>query len=298
LSLPIAHVGGLSVVTRSLVARRAIVLFEPNRSLLGELDRLVACATEHSVTIASFVPTILERLLAPSVSFRPPPSLRAVLVGGSAIPRSLIARARAAGFPTMPTYGLTEVCAQAVTCPYSARLSPVAEGPELFPSGVPIPGVEARIVDGLIELRGDPLFSGYLGDPASNPRGGWLKTHDRGFFDEDGELTVSGRASDVIISGGENVDPLEVEAALSSLPGVLGAYVFGLPDATFGELVAALLVVGPEGPRNAESVSERLRGRLASYKLPRRVAVAPELPLTAAGKLDRQAARSLQSLAG
>jgi len=297
LSLPLAHIGGLCVLARSLVIRRATVLFEPERSLLGELDRFIACAAESRVTIASLVPTILERLVAPPVSWRPSASLRAVFLGGSAIPRSLVARARAAGVPVMPTFGMTEVSAQAVTGPYAARLAAVPAGPELYPSGVPIPGVEARIVDGLVELRGPTLFSGYLGDPASNPRGGWLKTQDRGHLDEAGELVVTGRASDVIITGGENVDPLELEAALGALPGVRSAYVFGIPDETFGELIAALLVVDAGGPQTVAAVSARLAGRLAPYKLPRRVELVAELPLTPAGKLDRQAARSLQRLA-
>jgi len=297
LSLPLAHIGGLCGLTRALVTRRTTVLFEPERPLLHELERLVDCAERNAVTVVSLVPTILERLLAPPVAWRPPASLRAALLGGAAIARSLVARARSAGVPVMPTYGMTEVCAQAVTGPYASRLALVEPGPELFASGVPIPGVEARIVDGLIELRGPTLFSGYLGDPASDPHGGWLKTQDRGHLDERGELVVTGRASDLIITGGENVDPLELEAALGSLPGIEQAYVFGVPDETFGELIAALLVVAPGGPRTAEAVAERLASRLASYKLPRRVAVTDELPLTPAGKLDRHAARSLRQLA-
>ena len=297
LSLPLAHIGGLCVLARSLVARRATVLFEPERPLLHDLEHFVSFAQASRVTLASLVPTILGRLLAPPVAWRPSTSLRAVLLGGAAIPRSLVGRARAAGVPVMPTFGMTEACAQAVTGRYSSRLTPVPPGPELFPSGVPLPGVEARIVGGLLELRGPTLFSGYLGNEASDPRGGWLKTLDRGHFDDAGELVVTGRASDVIITGGENVDPLELEAALGSLPGVECAYVFGIPDETFGERIGALLVVRPDGPRTVEAVTSRLAGRLASYKLPRHVELVADLPLTPAGKLDRHAARALHRLA-
>jgi acyl-CoA synthetase (AMP-forming)/AMP-acid ligase II len=103
---------------------------------------------------------------------------------------------------------------------------------------------------------------------------------------------VLGRASDLIITGGENVDPLEVEAALESLPGVRSAFVFGTPDATFGEIVSARLVTDSGAPHSARELSALLGGRLASYKLPRLAERVEELPLTPAGKLDRRAART------
>ncbi len=296
LALPLAHVGGLSVLARALGNRRALVLFEPERPLLGELDRFVSCAEEHAVTVMSLVPTVLERLLAPPIKWRPPASLRSVLLGGAGIPRALVAQARAAGVPVMPTYGLTEACAQVTTCRYEHRLASVPAGHELFPCGVPLAGVEVRLTEGLVEVRGPTLFSGYLGDAASNPQDGWLSTRDRAFLDDRGELVITGRASDLIITGGENVDPLEVEAALTGLPGVRQACVFGIKDLTYGEVVAALLVVDPGGPRTPDAVAARLEGRLARYKMPRRIEVTGELPLTPAGKIDRHAARTAPRL--
>jgi O-succinylbenzoic acid--CoA ligase len=292
LALPLAHVGGLSVLARALGNRRTLVLFEPARSLLAELDRFVACADEHAVTVMSLVPTVLERLLAPPIAWIPPVSLRAVLLGGAGVPRALVARARAAGVPVMPTYGLTEACAQVTTCRYEHRLAPVPPGHELSPSGVPIAGVEVRLTEGLVEVRGPTLFSGYLGDPATNPQGGWLSTRDRAFIDERGELVITGRASDLIITGGENVDPLEVEAALGELPGIRQACVFGIKDLTYGEVVAALLVVEPGAPPTPEAVAARLEGRLSRFKMPRHIELTSELPLTPAGKIDRHAARA------
>jgi acyl-CoA synthetase (AMP-forming)/AMP-acid ligase II len=168
----------------------------------------------------------------------------------------------------------------------------------LFPSGPPLAGTELRLVDGIAEVRSASLFSGYFGEtekPASN---GWFRTNDRAFFDENGELIVTGRASDLIITGGENVDPLEVEAALESLPGVARAFVFGTPDATFGEIVTALVVSADGAAPTARELSTRLAGRLASFKLPRLIERVTELPLTPAGKLDRRAAKSRRSTAG
>jgi O-succinylbenzoic acid--CoA ligase len=290
-ALPLAHVGGLGAVARSLVNRRAVVLFEPERSLLGELPAFVACAEQHGATLISLVPTVLDRLLAEPVAWRPPTSLRAVLLGGAAIPRALVARARAAGVPVLPTYGMTESCAQIATGRYASRLAPVAAGHDLFPSGPPLAGSDVRLRDGLLDVRSESLFSGYLGEPASDPRGGWFCTNDRALLEEDGELTVLGRASDLIITGGENVDPLEVEAALESLPGVRRAFVFGTADATFGQLVSARLVTDVDVP-SARELSALLAGRLASYKLPRIVERVDELPLTPSGKLDRRAANT------
>jgi O-succinylbenzoic acid--CoA ligase len=295
LALPLAHIGGLCILARSLFKRRAVILFTPERSLLAELDRFVTCAETHAATIISLVPTLLERLLVPKIAWRPARSLRAVLLGGAAIPRTLVARARSAGIPVLPTYGMTETCAQIATARYATRLAPVPPGHDLYPSGPALAGTEVRLVNGIVEVRSAALFSGYLGEPDGLLRDGWFHTHDRGFFDEQGALTVTGRASDLIITGGENVDPLEVEAALESLPSIERAFVFGTPDATFGEIVSALVVTEDRMPCTASELAQKLAGRLASYKLPRIVEPLDDLPLTPAGKLDRHAARRLRT---
>jgi acyl-CoA synthetase (AMP-forming)/AMP-acid ligase II len=174
----------------------------------------------------------------------------------------------------------------------------VSEGGDIFPSGVPLLGAEARIVDGCVEVRAPTLFSGYLGDATRHTPEIWLATRDRGFIAENGELVITGRASDLIITGGENVDPVEVEAALATVPGVKQCFVYGVPDGVFGQIVAALVVAGPETPTTAEALAERLSGRLASFKLPRRLALVEALPLTPSGKIDRRAAQALRPFAG
>ncbi len=297
LALPLAHIGGLCALARSLFNRRAVILFAPERSLLAELDRFVAVADHERATIVSLVPTILARLLAAPSAWRPPSSLRAVLLGGAAIPRALVRRARDAGIPVLPTYGMTETCAQIATARYSSRLAPVGPGHDLFPSGPPLAGTELRLVDGIAEVRSTSLFSGYCGEPRAQLRNGWYRTNDRAFLDENGELIVTGRASDLIITGGENVDPLEVEVALESVPGIVRAFVFGTPDATFGAIVTALVVSDERAPRTARELATLLAERLASFKLPRLIEQVTELPLTPAGKLDRRAAKSLRPMA-
>lgn len=289
LALPLGHVGGLMTFVRALVGRRTLVPFDPGTSLLARLPALARALVEHRVTQLSLVPTLLDRLLAPEVGLVPG-SLRVVLVGGAACSPSLLARAHERGLPVLTTYGLTEACAQVATRRYAERYQPPpADSPA--PVGVALPGVQLRIVDGVVELAGPTLFSGYAGDPASDPTGVWFRTGDRGDLTPEGELVLRGRVSDVIITGGENVDPVEVEAALEALPGVAEACVLGLPDSTFGESISVLFV--PQGPAvKPERLLAELAERVARYKLPRRWLAVPELPRLPSGKLDRQGARA------
>lgn len=293
-ALPLAHVGGLMILVRSLLARTAIVLFDPAPSLLSRLDELVRTLRDAEITLLSLVPAVLERLLAPPHTWQPPASLRAVLVGGAPCPVTTLRTAHERGIPVLTTYGLTEACGQVATRAYSARWDAPRTTSPLAPAGTPLDGVSVRLSEqGVIELRGPALFSGYAGEPGSDPGSGWFTTRDRGLFTPDGEITISGRTSDLIITGGENVDPSEVEAALASVPGVLSACVVGVADPTFGEVVAALLVVTAGGPvPTLESLGTALRPLLASFKLPRRLLLVPELPLLPSGKIDRRGARA------
>jgi O-succinylbenzoic acid--CoA ligase len=291
-ALPLAHVAGLSILTRALVARRTVVLFDPEGPLFSRLDPLAAALRDHDVTLVSLVPSVLDRLIAEPVSFRPGPKLRAVLLGGAAASRELLVRAHALHIPVLTTYGMTETCAQVATRPYTERFAAPSDG-DLAAAGVPLPGVLVHTVGGVIEVRGPTLFSGYVGEPGSNPGGGWFQTSDRGHFDENGALVVTGRTDDVVITGGENVDPVEVEAALLALPGIDAACVIGLPDPTFGQVVVALLVTSGVAPKSLETIRSALAPKLAPYKLPRRVGVVAALPLLASGKTDRAAARAL-----
>ena len=291
-ALPLAHVSGLSILTRSLVARRTVILFDPDGPLFQRLEPLVRTLAERNATLVSLVPTVLDRLIAEPVSFRPGPKLRAVLLGGAPASRELLVRAHEKGIPVLTTYGMTETCAQVATRPYAERLAPPPES-DLVPSGVPLPGVLVHTVGDVIEVRGPTLFSGYVGERNSNPGVGWFRTRDRGHFDDHGSLVVTGRTTDVVITGGENVDPVEVEAALVSLPGVDAACVLGVKDPTYGEVVSALLVTSGDGPKSVEAIHEALKARLSGYKLPRRVAVVEALPTYASGKLDRAGARLL-----
>ena len=285
LRIPVAHIGGLSTVTRCLLARRCLVLEDATIPLLQQLER-------DRVTIVSLVPTLLRRLLDEAPTRRPPRHLRAVLLGGAAAPADLLEDAADAGWPVLTTYGLTEACSQVAT----QRAGTVNRGG--LGAGPPLPGVELRIVDDEIQVRGPMLFSGYFPPQDVSPllRDGFFPTGDRGRLDEQGNLHVLGRRSDLIVTGGENVDPLEVEAVLRAHPDVADACVFGVPDREWGERVVAA-IVPRSGSADRGAIDGALRERLAGFKRPREIVVVDSLPLTAGGKPDRaEAARRFAAL--
>jgi O-succinylbenzoic acid--CoA ligase len=256
-TLPLAHVGGLSILVRSAIYATTVILHE-RFDAEAAADELATRAT-----LVSVVPTTLARLL--DAGLRHPPALRAALVGGAPIPPALIERATAAGVPTVGTYGLTEACSQVTT-----------GGPPLFCTRVRIgPGREI-------------LVAGPTVAPAALAADGWLHTGDEGALDEDGNLTVTGRAGDTIITGGENVAPTEVEAVLAGHPAVAEAGVRGAPDPEWGQRVVATVVLRADQTATEDDLRGYCRVRLAGYKVPRAIRFAPELPKTVSGKLLRR----------
>ena len=256
-TLPLSHVGGLSILVRSAIYATGVVLHE-RFDAEAAADELATRAT-----LVSVVPTTLQRLL--DAGLRHPPRLRAALVGGAPIPPALLERAAAAGVPALSTYGLTEACSQVTT-----------GGPPLFCTRVRIG--EARE----ILVRGPTVAPGALHED------GWLHTGDEGALDADGNLTVTGRAGDTIITGGENVEPAEIEAVLESHPAVAEAAVHGAPDPEWGQRVVATIVLEDGETTTEEELRSYCRVRLAGYKMPRVYRFSPELPRTASGKLLRR----------
>lgn len=263
-TLPLFHVGGLSILVRSAIYATTAVVHQR-----FDTGRALAALLEEEITIASLVSTTLTRLLDAGLSN--PPHLRCALTGGGPVPGALVERARAAGVPVSPTYGLTEACSQVST-----------GGPPLFCTQVRVDE------DGEIAVAGPTVA------PASLGPDGWLHTGDLGRLDESGFLHVTGRKADTIISGGENVAPSEVEAVLEAYPGVLEAAVVGCEDAQWGEAVTAIVVTAP-GESVGESVlREHCYSRLAPFKVPKHVElVSLPLPRTASGKLLRRELRGI-----
>lgn len=292
--LPLYHVGGLAVLFRSCLYGAAAVLQEG-----FDLDAVNRSLNEEAITLVSLVPTMLYRLLPARAGW--PERLRLVLLGGAAASPELVAQAAAAGVPVATTYGLTEAASQVATMlPEEVRRKPGSVGrPLLFTevrvvddSGAPVPAGEV----GEVVVRGPAVMAGYYGEPEATAgalRNGWLHTGDVGYLDDDGDLWLVQRRSDIIVSGGENVYPAEVEAVLRAHPAVAAAAVVGLPDAEWGQQVAALVVPGEGQTVSAEALRRFARERLAGYKLPRRITFVEELPQTASGKVARAAVRAL-----
>ena len=266
LALPLHHVAGLSIIVRSAFSGGAV-------RMLPDFDPATYAAhIRRGVTVASMVPTMVARLLA--VDPGPFHGLRAVLVGGGPIPDRLLEQAHAAGLPVLPTYGLTETAGQVAT---------LRPGEPLENKAHPLPGVELRIEPGgRIAVRGPMVSPGYLGEPDRGAEE-WLVTGDLGTIDDDGALRVTGRADTMIVSGGENIDPADVEAAVVRVAGVEGALVAGFASDLWGmEMVC--LYVGEAEPSRIEA---ELKDTLPGFMIPKRWLQVPELPLTPLGKPDR-----------
>ncbi len=280
---PAAHVGGLSVVTRCLIARACLVLTRGPK--FSSVDAVCDAITRHRATLVSLPPPLLDAILKREPPWTFPPHLRGVLMGSMAASPDLLARARARNAPVAVTYGFTEACSQVATQKLGTPPG-VEQG-----CGHPVPGTEIRIVDGEVQVRGPTLLTDYF-PPGRCARpvteDGWFRTGDLGDFDDVGRLHLRGRKTDRLITGGENVDPLEVEHALECAPGIAGALVFGIPDDVWGQCIAAALVA-PEPPTD-DALASYLAERLADFKRPRYIVYVSELPATVGGKPDRRAA--------
>jgi o-succinylbenzoate---CoA ligase len=265
-ALPVSHVGGLSIIVRSAIYATTAVVYER-----FETDRVLDGLMARDVTLVSLVATTLSRLL--EAGLERPPALRCALTGGGPVPAELVERAREAGVPVGLTYGLTEACSQVTT-----------GGPPLFCTRVRI-----AQVSGEESGTGEILVAGPTVARASLDLDGWLHTGDLGEIDEHGRLRVTGRLADTIVSGGENVAPAEVEAALESHPGVLEAAVLGRRDPDWGEAVAAIVVVRQGAEIEAEALRAHCATMVAGYKVPKRIDFTTgPLPRTRSGKLLRR----------
>jgi O-succinylbenzoic acid--CoA ligase len=276
--LPLFHVGGLSILLRGVACGMTVVV-HPR----FDAAAVNAALAEERVTIVSVVATTLDRMLTARGAEPFPKHLRCVLLGGGPAPLPLLERALAARAPVVQTYGLTETASQVVT------LAPEDAIRKLGSAGKPLLGTRLRLADdGEICLAGPTVSPGYLHHPA---RRGWLRTGDLGRLDEDGFLYVLDRRADLVISGGENVYPAEVEAVLAEHPDVGEAGVFGVADPEWGQVVHAAVSPRPGAVIDEAGLLTFCRARLAAYKVPRRIEVRPELPRTAAGKLLRRTLR-------
>lgn len=302
--MPLFHIGGLSILIRGALAGTSVVL-HPG----FDAERVNRALDEERISRVSLVAAMLMRLLDVRGNARAPDGLRLVLLGGGPASQELLGRAHALGYPLAPTYGLTEAASQVATRPPGRSLTAGADGRVDLAAGLePLPGTEIRIVDtdgkpvaspavGEIEVRGPTVMQGYWGDPEATARAfreGWLATGDIGNVDAMGGLRVLDRRSDLIVSGGENVYPAEVESVLVQHPSIVEAGVVGIPDVAYGERPRAYVVVAEGHDLDLGDVLEFCRDRLARYKWPDELVLLDTLPRTASGKLLRRELNAIE----
>jgi O-succinylbenzoic acid--CoA ligase len=248
--LPLSHVGGLSVVTRALVTGAPLTVLEG-------FDAVTVMAEAGSEVLVSLVPAVLGRV--------DPASFRTVLLGGSAPPRRLPPN-------VVPTYGMTET------------------GSGIVYAGCPLDGVEVE-VDGTSEevrVRGPMLLRAYRDGSVPLDSGGWFATGDAGSLDSEGRLAVHGRLSELIVTGGENVWPVPIEAIIRSHPCVADVAVGARADPDWGERVVAWVVpAAGAGAPPLEALRDLVSERLPTFWAPRELVVVGSLPRTSMGKLQR-----------
>lgn len=294
LCMPLYHVGGLAIVLRCCLYGTAVVL----QNGFDEANVRHAL-TWQAVTLISVVPTMLHRLLDFCPNALAKSRLRCVLVGGAAATAELVDRCIVLNLPVATTYGLTEATSQVATAsPDEVRGKPGQVGKSLMFSAVRVVDDRGQTVEantiGEVVVSGPTVMAGYYRQPEATAKvlhNGELYTGDMGYMDAEGDLWIVQRRADLIVSGGENVYPVEVEQILQQHPAVAEVCVFGVQDAEWGQRVTAVVVTKAERVVSAQALIDFCRERLAGYKIPRTILFIDSLPRTASGKVQRNEVR-------
>jgi len=291
--LPLYHVGGLSIVLRSLLYGTQVTLLER-----FDVDTVNDMLTNQPITLVSLVPTMLYRLLEKRTQTW---QTRLVLLGGAAPSQELVEQCIAENIPIATTYGLSEASSQVAT----ALNDTVTQKPNSV--GKPLIFTSVRIADengddvptdeyGEVVVSGQTVMQGYYGNDEATQRtikNGELYTGDIGYLDADGDLHLVQRRSDLIVTGGENVYPAEVEAVLRQHTSVKSIAVVGISHPEWGQQVACAIVLINDVTISTDEIQTFAREHLAGYKIPRQILFVDALPQTASGKIERKRVRAL-----
>jgi acyl-CoA synthetase (AMP-forming)/AMP-acid ligase II len=298
-AMPFFHVAGINVALLTMASgARSAILRDPAPQLI--LDTIGKERVNH----AFLAPALIQMLMqAPGIGGADLSSMRSLTYGASPISEDLLKRASARfGCEFVQLYGMTETCGAGTFLPYAAH--DPAKG-KLRSCGVAWPGVELKIVAadgaevprgeiGEIVIRSPVVMKGYWNKPdatAASVRDGWMRTGDAAYMDEDGYVFIYDRVKDMIVTGGENVYPAEVENALFGHPAIVDAAVIGVPDDAWGEAVKAIVVLKPGAPRDAADIIAWTRGRIANFKAPKSVDFVDAIPRNLSGKILRRELR-------
>jgi len=269
--LPLSHISGLGIVMRSVIYGTTAVVHDG-----FDAGRVAEALERDRISVVSLVTTMLTRLLDAGADLSGP---RAILVGGGPVPEDALEEAIGRGATVVQTYGLTEACSQVTT------LAPADAKRKLGSAGRPLLTTHLRIQDGEILVQGPTVA------PGRADADGWLHTGDLGRIDSEGFLYVEDRMDDLIVSGGENVSPAEVEKVLLRHPEVADAAVVGREDPEWQQAVTAIVVLEDGSETTPDDLRRHCAESLAGFKVPKRVELAAALPRTPSGKLMRRALR-------
>lgn len=293
-SVPIFHISGFSIIVRSLLYGNTIHLYE-------KFDAQ-ACADEiinGTVTMMSAVAVMLERILTEMERRQQQAHANfiTILAGGGPIPVDYLKRATQLKLAVAQTYGMTETSSQTATLSNDEALRKIGSaGKPLFFNQIKIDGATANRQEGEILIRGPHVTPGYIGRFQDKPstKSGWLYTGDIGYLDDEGYLYVIDRRADLIISGGENIYPAEIENVLLAHPAIQEAGVCGVEDAQWGQVPNAYVVV--KHLVEEENILAFCKTRLASYKIPKKIHFVKELPRSGSKKLQRRKLNEIEKL--
>src|SRR5690625_731788 len=283
--LPIFHVSGLSIFMKSVIYGMPVLLFKK-----FQVEKVNQAIIEQGVTIVSVVTVMLQQLLEGLGKNQYPTSFRCMLLGGGPVPKPLLEKAKDHQVPVFQSYGMTETSSQIVT------LSPSDAFRKIGSAGKPLFTAQLDIIDpdiegvGEIYVKGPMVTKGYYNNLTATTAAihdHWLATGDLGYVDEEGFLYVMDRRSDLIMSGGENVYPAEVEAVLTGMNHIKEVVVVGVDDDTWGQVPVAF-VVKTQASVTAKELIDYAQQKLAMYKVPKQVYFVDQLPRNASNKLMRR----------
>jgi acyl-CoA synthetase (AMP-forming)/AMP-acid ligase II len=293
---PFFHVNGVNALLRSLMAGSRLITIDQFRP-----QQVVDLFERERVTRAAMAPAMLQMCLeVPGVAERDFSALRLITYGGSPITERVLVQARDTfGCSFAQGYGMTE--ATSAVCMLAPADHADGRG-KLQSCGQPLPGIEVKVVTpegatcdigqvGEVMVRGGVVTPGYYRDADATARtivDGWLHSGDAGYFDAEGYLYIHDRVKDMIVSGGENVYPAEVENALFKNPEIADAAVIGVPDARWGEAVKAIIVLRPGARCDEAAIIRQVRDHIAGYKAPKSVDFTDAIPRNPAGKILRR----------
>lgn len=294
LCLPLNHIGGISIILRSQLYGSGV--YRMNRF---DKDMVSTFLSENPLfQAASLVPTMLKRLMKDSL-FKTHKNFKAILLGGGPVDTTLLQQATERGIPVVSSYGMTETCAQIAANPLlkpSGVYCPLKSVGSIFkPNRIQIRDEQLGILginnSGTIWLNGPQIFDGYYSPEStysSFDEDGWFNTGDYGHLNANGHLFIESRRRDLIITGGENVSPFEVESELEKIDPILEAAVLGLDDKEWGQRVVAVVVAKTRNKLRTEEIQQELKERIANFKIPKQIVQATTLPRTESGKIMRE----------